>query len=90
VREVTETGPSVFFPHRDPEQTELTERRPEVCRKAVLAVYRFGTGSDVVCGERANGLAQEVEFIAVAKIEVVHAASPIGRCAPLSKAPARG
>ncbi len=74
VREVAHPGAAMALVDGDTQQAELAERRPQVAWKLVVAVDLGGPRRDPVAGKTAHRFTQQIDVLALAKIEFEHIA----------------
>ena len=67
--EIAEPCPAKFLLDRDAVHAELAQLRPQIARKGVAAVDLVGTRRDLVGGECAHTVAQQVGGLAEVEIE---------------------
>ena len=79
VRKVTERRTAVFLFHRDAEQAQLAQFRPQVARKFVAFVDVGGARSNPVGRERRDGFAQQVDVLAQPEVKIEHADYPVNK-----------
>src|SRR5690349_4136670 len=67
--EIAEPRPAPFLVHRDAEQTELAELRPQIARERVAFVDLGGARRDAVLRKSADAVAQHVDVGAETETE---------------------
>ena len=73
VRERVRAGAAVLLGDRHSHQPQLRELRDDLVREALLAVELVGDGRDLVRGERAHRVANELVFFREVEVQRVSA-----------------